>query len=279
MTRGFSGMWISRRTSPIACRIWRRSRSRRSSGRISRRRIAWCDLVKELGGNEHAQRAALLAKRDLTTEMVKEFTDLQGIVGGLYARAQGEPEAVCEGDLRALQAAQHGRFDSRTREGRSWRWRTSSTRCANVSGSGWCRRVRKIRSRCAARRRAWSRFWWKAKLDHTTFDALFDGELREFHARARQVLFPRNSRLQVRRSQRGAGVGRGTLADVEARLTALARVRPTEDFEPLAASFKRIQQHSEAGGLRSRSDVLDEELAQAGPETRSVSARSMRVRA
>ena len=26
--------------------------------------------------------------------MVKEFTELQGVVGGLYARAQGEPEAV-----------------------------------------------------------------------------------------------------------------------------------------------------------------------------------------
>jgi glycyl-tRNA synthetase beta chain len=52
------------------------------------------DLVKELGGNQHAQRAAKLSKCDLTTEMVKEFTDLQGIVGGLYARAQGEPEPV-----------------------------------------------------------------------------------------------------------------------------------------------------------------------------------------
>ncbi len=28
--------------------------------------------------------------------MVKEFTDLQGIVGGLYARAQGEPEEVAQ---------------------------------------------------------------------------------------------------------------------------------------------------------------------------------------
>ena len=33
--------------------------------------------------------AALLAKTDLTTELVKEFTELQGEVGGLYARAQG----------------------------------------------------------------------------------------------------------------------------------------------------------------------------------------------
>lgn len=38
--------------------------------------------------------AAHLCKCDLITEMVKEFTDLQGIVGGLYARAQGCPESV-----------------------------------------------------------------------------------------------------------------------------------------------------------------------------------------
>jgi glycyl-tRNA synthetase beta chain len=33
-------------------------------------------------------KAACMAKADLTTELVKEFTELQGIVGGLYARAQ-----------------------------------------------------------------------------------------------------------------------------------------------------------------------------------------------
>ena len=41
-----------------------------------------------------ADRAAELAKCDLVTEMVHEFTELQGIVGGLYARAQGEPDTV-----------------------------------------------------------------------------------------------------------------------------------------------------------------------------------------
>jgi glycyl-tRNA synthetase beta chain len=41
-------------------------------------------------------RAVELAKTDLTTELVKEFTELQGIVGGLYARAQGEGEAVAQ---------------------------------------------------------------------------------------------------------------------------------------------------------------------------------------
>src|ERR1035437_5549727 len=38
--------------------------------------------------------AARLAKTDLTTELVKEFTELQGQVGGLYARAQGRGETV-----------------------------------------------------------------------------------------------------------------------------------------------------------------------------------------
>jgi glycyl-tRNA synthetase beta chain len=38
--------------------------------------------------------AASLAKADLTCELVKEFTELQGIVGGLYARAQGVQESA-----------------------------------------------------------------------------------------------------------------------------------------------------------------------------------------
>src|ERR1700683_3605478 len=41
-----------------------------------------------------SDRAAELAKCDLVTEMVHEFPELQGIVGGLYARAQGEPEEI-----------------------------------------------------------------------------------------------------------------------------------------------------------------------------------------
>jgi glycyl-tRNA synthetase beta chain len=40
--------------------------------------------------------AARLAKSDLTSELVKEFTELQGVVGGLYAQVQGFPAAVCD---------------------------------------------------------------------------------------------------------------------------------------------------------------------------------------
>ncbi|HEY9068218.1 MAG TPA: glycine--tRNA ligase subunit beta [Burkholderiaceae bacterium] len=41
-------------------------------------------------------RAALLAKGDLLTDMVGEFPELQGVMGGYYARHDGEPGAVAE---------------------------------------------------------------------------------------------------------------------------------------------------------------------------------------
>jgi glycyl-tRNA synthetase beta chain len=40
--------------------------------------------------------AACLAKADLVTEMVGEFPELQGVIGGYYARAQGQAPAVAD---------------------------------------------------------------------------------------------------------------------------------------------------------------------------------------
>jgi glycyl-tRNA synthetase beta chain len=42
----------------------------------------------------HARLAGRLAKADLTTDMVREFTELQGTMGGIYAEREGQPEAV-----------------------------------------------------------------------------------------------------------------------------------------------------------------------------------------
>jgi glycyl-tRNA synthetase beta chain len=49
---------------------------------------------KELA--DQAERAARLAKADLVTEMVGEFPELQGLMGGYYARAEGLPDAVVD---------------------------------------------------------------------------------------------------------------------------------------------------------------------------------------
>ena len=43
-----------------------------------------------------AERAARLAKADLVTGMVGEFPELQGLMGGYYAAAQGEPQEVAD---------------------------------------------------------------------------------------------------------------------------------------------------------------------------------------
>jgi glycyl-tRNA synthetase beta chain len=56
------------------------------------RLASWlCEVIKESGTSVRpgiVHKAGALAKTDLTTELVKEFTELQGIVGGLYARVQ-----------------------------------------------------------------------------------------------------------------------------------------------------------------------------------------------
>ena len=52
-------------------------------------------IVKGANADD-AERAARLCKADLVTGMVGEFPELQGLMGGYYARAQGEADAVAD---------------------------------------------------------------------------------------------------------------------------------------------------------------------------------------
>ena len=65
--------------------------------RINRVRTIAKWVAQQLGTDEQlADRAALLAKADLLTDMVGEFPELQGIMGGYYARHDGEDPRVAE---------------------------------------------------------------------------------------------------------------------------------------------------------------------------------------
>ncbi len=55
-------------------------------------------------------KAVCLSKADLTTELVKEFTELQGIVGGLYARAQQLDESLPEATRFAIADAVYDHY-------------------------------------------------------------------------------------------------------------------------------------------------------------------------
>ena len=52
------------------------------------------DVLRAPDAADQAATAARLAKTDLTTDMVREFTELQGVMGGLYAREAGQPEPI-----------------------------------------------------------------------------------------------------------------------------------------------------------------------------------------
>ena len=68
-------------------------------------------IAQRLGADvSQAERAALLAKADLVTDMVGEFPELQGIMGRYYALADGEPAAVAD----AIQSHYQPRFNGDT---------------------------------------------------------------------------------------------------------------------------------------------------------------------
>jgi glycyl-tRNA synthetase beta chain len=103
---------------------------------------------------EEVRAAARLAKADLVTEMVGEFPELQGVIGGYYARAQGRPAAVAATITgRPGRATRCPPIRSRSRSTSP----TGSTRWSPSSRSARSRPARATRSRCAARRSASSR--------------------------------------------------------------------------------------------------------------------------
>ena len=102
---------------------------------------------------QQADRAALLAKADLLTDMVGEFPELQGIMGGYYARHDGLSRRRRRRHRRPLQAALRRRRAA-ARPGRRWwsRWPTSWKRWSACSASASCPPATRTRSRCAAMR-------------------------------------------------------------------------------------------------------------------------------
>jgi len=222
-------------------------------------------LVEELGGNAHAQRAALLCKCDLPTEMVKEFTDLQGIVGGLYARHQGEPEEVARAIYDHYKPLSMEDSIPSTHEGQIL---ALADKLDTLRG---CFAIGLIPSGSkdpfALRRAAQGvvKILAEAKLPFT-LEQIATGELREFLLDRIKYYFREIRGYKYDEVNAVLASGCGTLADVEARLTALAAVRPTENFEPLAASFKRISNILKQAAF-DPSTVLDDALFEEAAES------------
>jgi glycyl-tRNA synthetase beta chain len=105
----------------------------------------------------------------------------------------------------------------------------------------------------------------EAKLNYELND-LASGELREFLLDRIKYYFREIRGFKYDEVNAVLASGCGTLADVEARMEALAAVRPTENFEPLAASFKRIQNILKQAEFEP-TGVVDAGLLEHGPES------------
>ncbi|MBV9573569.1 MAG: glycine--tRNA ligase subunit beta, partial [Acidobacteriales bacterium] len=84
------------------------------------RLCSWlCESIKQNGVQVRpgvVHKAALLAKADLTTELVKEFTELQGIVGGLYACAQQLDSGMSDSTRQAIADAIYDHYKPESME-------------------------------------------------------------------------------------------------------------------------------------------------------------------
>ncbi len=225
------------------------------------------ELVKELGGDAHAQRAAFLCKADLTTELVKEFTELQGVIGGLYARAQGEPEEVATAIYDHYKPVSMEDSIPRTQSGQLL---AIADKLDTLRG---CFQVGLIPSGSKdpfALRRAGQgiiKILVEGKLRLPIRSLLGgDAQLEEFFLDRIRNYFRELRGFAYDEVNAVIATGWNDLIDVEDRLIALREVRPTENFEPVAAAFKRVKNILRQNDVQP-SVSIDEALLEAGPET------------
>ena len=230
------------------------------------------DLVKELGGDDHAIRAAELSKCDLTTELVKEFTELQGVVGGLYARVQGEPEPVWQ--------AIYDQYKPESMEDHIPRNRTGQlvSLADKLDTLRGCFRVGMIpsgsRDPFALRRAAQGvvKILVEGKIDIDLAPLVDDGTdgakaLAEFLQDRIRYYFKEVRGFLYDEVNAATAAGWSNLVDLEARLIRIRDLRSSPDFEPLAASFKRIRNILDQQKFTGvNATAIDEKLLQDGPE-------------
>src|SRR5207302_3759984 len=263
------------------------------------RLASWlCEVLRHVGVTVRpgvVHKAACLAKADLTTELVKEFTELQGIVGGLYARTQQLDSDLPEATRFAIADAIYDQYkpesmdDSvpRTIEGAEL---SIGEKADSIAGM-FALRLQPTGSKdpFALRRQANgivktiaekklplpleeifknARAAYKDSEAERKFSSSVDyeGSLRAF-LRERLEFYLRDVRgfaYDVANAVLAADAN--DVVDALARADALTKVRPSQDFESIAIAFQRIKnilpQARESGkaiGERLEAEALQEQ--------------------
>jgi glycyl-tRNA synthetase beta chain len=234
------------------------------TGRMQKLALA---LAEQTGADENVVSiASLLSKCDLTTDMVKEFTELQGVVGGLYAIAQGEGDDVGIAIYDHYKPISMDDSIPRTLEGQvvALADKLDTLReCFRIglvpTGSGDPFALRRAGQGVV-------KILFEAKLNLELLPLIDDVPgLADFMQD--RVAFYMKDVMQFPYDEVAAATaaGFGTLGDLGERTAAIHQVRATPDFEPLAASFKRIKNILKQAHFAGLWEVDESKLAK-GPE-------------
>jgi len=207
--------------------------------------------------------ATQLAKTDLTAELVKEFTELQGIIGGLYARAQGLPHAVADAIYDQYKPASMEDSAPRTLEGAALSIADKADSIAGMFALGLVPSGSK--DPFALRRQAngivktiaehklsldLAELMANARAGYQGSEAEKKFKLTgDAYAQALGAFFRERLEFYLRDTLGLAyDVVNATLAadandvvDAVARAQAVSKVRPSADFESISISFKRMK--------------------------------------
>ncbi len=252
------------------------------------------ELVRKNGSTPllvEVQTAARLAKCDLTTELVKEFTELQGVVGGLYAEREGKSKEIATAIYDHYKPQSMEAAAPRTLAGALVSLADRMDTLVGCFGVGLAptgskdpfglRRAAQGVIRILAEHSLRLPFSVLVGVTVDTYrERIAEGQTPEWQAKdiadSQKAFLVDRLRYYLREVRGFAydevnavlAAGDDDVVDVLKRLEAVARVRPTENFEPLAAAFKRIKNILKQGNYTfpvSRRE-LDRKLLEQGPE-------------
>jgi glycyl-tRNA synthetase beta chain len=246
----------------------------------------WFNLGMPQAHVAEADRAAELAKCDLATEMVREFPELQGVVGGLYARAQGEPDEISDAvydhyrpvglddpiprNLTGCAVALADKFDSvvgclavgvvPTGSSDPYALRRASLGIVKIILE------RKLPISLSLAIEAAT----KALLTHKPRRGVApeqENKILDFILDRARFVFREKEHFGYDEVSAVFRAGADDLVDVQKRLLALRAIRKSKNFEPLAVSFKRIRKILEKAGVVAGQDRrVNPELFESGAE-------------
>jgi glycyl-tRNA synthetase beta chain len=237
----------------------------------------WFNLGLPHANVADADRAAELAKCDLSTEMVREFPELQGIVGGLYARAQGEHDDVADAIYDHYRPVGLDDPIPRNTIGCAVALADkldSIVGCFAVgiipTGSSDPYALRRAalgivkvildRSLPVSLTRAVS-VAAKALLTHPpnrTITPAQESQVLDFILDRAKFVFRERSGFTYDEVNAVFRAGADDLVDAQKRLLALRAIRKSKNFEPLTVSFKRIRKIIEKANLKNDIQVNPE---------------------